>query len=254
LLQHTVTSASSFDEWDANVFQMAIVKNTRMRVLFERTTAAQAASAEVRFRARHVDEYVDECMGVKDCLASVGDKSASAFTFRQSNVKQLACLAATTALQRAKVSDHCEVWETCVSSSGIKLKLEALLGAALTPRGSLAEGKINDSDPMQLNDAEGCVDPSVEDPESWECECMDQMTASCDGVDEECFNKILCGNTNVCGSWKGAHCEESLLAKHKITLQASQNKSAALMRRVAKTSIAIVDDRLDSALSGKCSQ
>jgi hypothetical protein len=231
---------------------IAIAKNTRVRILFERSTAGQAASVgALRLKARKVDAYVDKCMGVKNCLPSLGDGSDSAFHFRNSNTKQLACIAATTAQQRDAVSDHCKIFEACVSSSGITSELKALLGAALTPRGSLAESTSN---MQKLNDAEGCVDPSVEDPESWDCECMGEMTASCDGVDEACFSKIFCDNTNVCESWKSAHCAEVLLAKHKISIPASQNKSAALMRRVANTAIAIVDHRLDSALSGKCSQ
>jgi len=241
--------------------EIAVVKNTRLRVLFERLTAGQVASAQVKVKASTVDEYVDECMGVTNCLVDLGDGSDSAFRFRNSNKIQLNCLKATTDWQRDKVSGHCKVWEKCVSNSGIAPKLKALLGAALTPRGSLAEGKVN---MQEFNDAEGCVDPNVEDAESWSCECVDEMTESCNelrqGVPlETCFHSIMCGNTNVCESWKGDHCGEFLLAK------ASQNKSAALTRRGAKTgpdaSILIshrtkveqnVGDSLDSSLTGKC--
>jgi len=231
--------------------KIVVAKNTRVRVLFERLTAGQVASALVKLKAVGVDEYVDECMGVTNCLVALGDGSESAVRFRNSNVLQFACLVASSSDKRDAVSDHCNVWETCVSSSGAAPKLKALLGAALTPHGSLAEGEIN---MQKLNDAEGCVDPSVEDAESWDCECMDEMTTSCEGVNEECFNKILCGNSNVCESWKSAHCGALLLAEHKTSIKASQNKSALLTRRGTKRAIANVDDRLDIALSGKCSQ
>ena len=42
----------------------------------------------------------------------------------------------------------------------MELKLRAFLGAALVARGSLADGATNI---QNLNDAESCVDPSVED-------------------------------------------------------------------------------------------
>jgi len=231
--------------------EVPIAKNTHVRVVFKRITTGLAAYGKILMYARGVDEYVDDCMGHKNCLVSLGDGTDSAFLFRNSNVKQLACLVASSPGDRDAVSDHCNVWATCVSSSGLTSKLKALLGAAITPHGSLAEGETNI---QKLNDAEGCVDPSVEDPEAFDCECMDKMTASCGEVNEECFNGILCKNTNVCDSWKDAHCADVLLAKQNISIKAPQTKSAGLMRRDAQGAIATVDDHLDSALSGKCSQ
>ena len=47
-----------------------------------------------------------------------------------------------------------------------------------------------------------CVDPALDDPESWECECVEQMTVKCGSVDEECFRGLLCKNVNICEAWK----------------------------------------------------
>jgi len=56
-----------------------------------------------------------------------------------------------------------------------------------------------------------CVDPALDDPESWECECVEEMTGTCGGVDEECFRGLLCKNANICAEWKQTHCPESLI-------------------------------------------
>ena len=150
-----LTVDASTPNKEGRVFKaIKIAKNTRVRLVFERNIAGQAASAEVRLRAMGVDEYVDQCMSVKTCLEDLGDGSDSAFRFRNSNEEQLKCLVASSAEEEAAVSDHCPVWATCVSTSGLTSKLKALLGAALTSRGSLEEGKINI---QNANDVEGCV-------------------------------------------------------------------------------------------------
>jgi len=56
-----------------------------------------------------------------------------------------------------------------------------------------------------------CIDPALADPESWECECVEEMTETCGGVDEECFRGLLCKNGNVCAEWKQTHCPASLI-------------------------------------------
>jgi len=249
---------SKFMQW----VKIPVVKDSRVTVEFNRADTASTASGYITMKAENIDEHVDGCMGTQVCLAGLGDSTASAFRFRSSNKLQLLCLSATTATQRNDASDHCEQFVTCLSEHPPrKENLEALLKASLGPSGLLAENSKrsprrgrSSGRRDQVVDAEGCVDPSVADPESWDCECMDEWTVSCGGANDECFSGILCADANVCASWKGAHCPESLIAKQNNTIKASKKKSVALMRRGTQRVVAIAEDRLDSALSGKCSQ
>jgi len=126
-------------------------------------------------------------------------------------------------------------------------------GGAGTQSGSLVGSAIHaEKKKMQPSDAAGCMDPSEGDMETWECECMDQMIDSCGGIDESCFANRMCHNPMVCASWKMTddHCQ----TKQNVSIKAPQQQGSALMSRGAQRAISIVDDRLDSALSGKCSQ
>ena len=48
-----------------------------------------------------------------------------------------------------------------------------------------------------------CIDPSADDPESWDCECQDKMVDLCAGdVGEKCFRVQMCKHPDVCKEWK----------------------------------------------------
>jgi len=81
-----------------------------------------------------------------------------------------------------------------------------------------------------------CVEPSFEDPESWDCECAEVMITACSGKDlESCIRTLLCLNPNVCLSWKKDHCTGALVAE-----------------RSQVSSKAALDGTLDGAMQGKC--
>jgi len=81
-------------------------------------------------------------------------------------------------------------------------------------------------------DTKGCRDPHQTDPESWECECHEQMVAACPlkvsdkalnflkrfstrrlgnlkSFDTKCYRSRLCHNPTVCKSWKDKACSAS---------------------------------------------
>ena len=100
---------------------------------------------------------------------------------------------------------------------------------------------------MSLSEKD-CLDPSTADPESWSCECADKMREECNGVDEVCFKRLLCGHADVCQTWKT-----------EASCSASESSFADVMVRRAKKAEkqkVTLDSSggLDGAVSGKCSQ
>jgi len=242
-----------------------VVKDSRVRVEFVRTDTATRASSLIFVWADHVDAYVDNCMDVKNCLADLGDGTDAAFRFRNSNAKQLQCIHATTKIEQNTVSDHCRPWVTCLSKEpGRKDKLKILLKAAIgkdADQGQLLSRTGTSSFGAGGNpgDGGGCIDPALEDAESWECECMAEMAASCGGADEACFRTIICRQNKVCKSWKDKNCDAS------FSLIAKQNgsiKENALFMRRGVVAASVTHDAevlltrqsgsLDGSLQGKC--
>jgi len=245
---HEQVKPKSGEFQSARYVNIPVEKDSRVRVEFIREETGVEAFGLITLRARGVDEYVDDCMGVKYCLAGLGDGSESAFDFRNSNVQQLGCLNAHTTDERNNISDHCEVWDTCLTKEPArKKKLRTLLKVGLGTRASLSEnenqyGRRRRKWTAPAPTPAPCRDPANEDAESFDCECSAELSRSCDD-DEDCFRKFFCDNSNVCDSWKGENCESSLMAK--------QNASALARREAGDDSIA--GARLDSALDGKCS-
>jgi len=253
---------------ESEVITVPVVKDSRVRVEFVRTDTATRASGHIYLLASHIDAYVDNCMGVKNCLVDLGDGTDAAFLFRNSNAKQLQCIYATTTAEQNTVSDHCRPWVTCLSQEpGRKDKLKILLKAAI--------GK--DADQGQLLSRTGtssfgaggrragvggggrCIDPAAEDAESWDCECMAEMAEACGGADEACFRTLLCRQNKVCRSWKNKNCGSSfsLIAKQNGSIK----EDALFMRREvvaasvthdAEVMLTRQSGSLDGSLEGKC--
>lgn len=268
-LYETVTRSNKMVE-------LPIVKDSRVRAEFVRTDNATKAFGYISMYAEGVDAYIDNCMGVKNCLVDLGDGTDAAFLFRNSNVKQLQCVSANTTAEQNTVSDHCSPWATCVAREpGRKDKLKILLKVGVgkdADKGELlAKTRMSSKPPWRPNqrsprpavrlwrpnrrpnqrrkDHPRCIDPAAEDAESWDCECMAEMTESCGGADEDCFRTIICRQRKVCWSWKRRNCDPSFsfIAKQ----NASIKESALLMRRDVEVDTT-AGSRLDSALDGKC--
>lgn len=70
-----------------------------------------------------------------------------------------------------------------------------------------------------LDDDEGCMDPSSDDPEALDCECLDMITGACgdqhSSPSEDCIKRLLCNDLRkqVCDSWIDQHCPSSTDAR-----------------------------------------
>jgi len=99
-----------------------------------------------------------------------------------------------------------------------------------------------------LDDPNDCIDPAIEDPESYECECAEKMIKTCQGVDEACFKRFMCNSDQVCRSWKeDVGCTSALL-------EVDGDLNAALGQRSQEKVSNGIGDALDGSLQGKCSQ
>jgi len=67
----------------------------------------------------------------------------------------------------------------------------------------------SDTSPRKLSHKDdGCIDPSTNDAEAWDCECAQDIQASC-GDDEECVLKLMCcggAAEGICQEWKDENC------------------------------------------------
>jgi len=200
--------------------------------------------AKVWLEAAKVDSEVDKCMAVKDCLDLLGDGSAAAFELRNGNGLQLQCLVGGNLLGMSiLVQEICKKWNRCVTKTGKKKHLLALLRAGRRANPGLLEQVSLSNE----TDADACVDPSVDDPESWDCECAETMNAACDGKElEPCMQKMMCKNSNICCSWKKEHCP-SPTCTGALMAERSQVSTKAV------TSSSLHND-LDSATQGKCAE
>jgi len=220
----------------------------RMRVSFAHTDQSKAANCRFYLEAFSVDPSVDTCMSAKECLSQLGDETDAAYELRNGNSNQMKCLKGDRSAFSDALKAKCEAWDGCVDGTGKKKRLVALLKAASKTTSSLITGLITENKTL---DATNCVHPAVDDPESWDCECADDMFNTCneDASDvEDCLNKLMCANSNVCGSWKQDHCESSsssLMAQRSIK---NDINAATEVTRLPNLG------GLDDTLSGKCAE
>jgi len=243
------------EHWRNKKLKLSLSPDSHIRIEFSPKDPGQKARASVFVTATEVDEEMDDCMAVKECLSLLGDGSAAAFRLRNSNKEQWHCLTASSIAQQDAVSKECAPWEQCLSQeTGRKDKLVALLGAAFRNEGVNAALIISGLSMKQ--DPNTCVDPSVDDPESWECACLEHMITECEGANEECFNQLMCKNDSICCSWKQAHCEASDHCQDSLVGQsnASATKESALLVRREVRADGSVGTRLDldGSMTGKC--
>jgi len=270
-------------------FEIPITGDSHIMVVFTRTDRTKAAWALIRFAAKDVDAGADKCMGVKDCLRDLVGSEA-AYALRNSNKHQWKCVMADSSVKRIAISKECDVWFGCLSTEGQLEKMQTFLGAAMRPRGgkgalldkrskknSKMAKKKDSKKPKKANTSKKnslgqknslvseatdsvsatdspCFDPSTEDPESWECECFDEMAESCGGPNEECIRKMMCNKCSLCLSWKQTHCSSNQVKKHK---KKCTGTSSLLMQRSENnettTAKGNMDGTLQDTLKGKCS-
>ena len=109
-----------------------------------------------------------------------GDGSEDGFTLRNSNKAQLRCIEAP---DPAAISSTCGEWKQCLVAQKKTYEIKAFLRAGVgSDVPSVIQAMPGDMAAMTEDEKEEeCVDPSVADPESWECECLEQMKVTCAG-------------------------------------------------------------------------
>merc|ERR1712190_212971 len=130
-------------------------------------------------------------------------------TFRNSNFEQLQCLRA------ASPAGLCQEWRNCLTatpSSAHEAQLLTLMlagGVGQTPASAVGSWGSAEA---------ACMNPLIEDPESWDCDCYESMHSRCkvvealpdteDYTEEKCFRALFCVHDGVCRSWKHQFCRD----------------------------------------------
>jgi len=241
--------------------------SNRVRVVFVPTDRNVASSALARVEAKGMDKATDVCMVGKNCLAELGDGSDAGFELRNNNTLQRQCLeSGASSLQTSALTEMCSAWVSCLPAEN-KHILKTLLKAAHAPpqETSLVRQVISASGAASFAeevatvngtsaDPNDCVDPAIDDPESYDCECVEEMIETCGSVDETCFKNIMCKNFQVCQSWKeSAGCVNLIQTNQEGTAKVG-DLNAALGQRSQELASSGLEDALDGSLQGKCSQ
>merc|ERR1719262_1698058 len=59
-----------------------------------------------------------------------------------------------------------------------------------------------------------CIDPLEDDPEAWNCDCLQNLQAACGGENPTCYHEKFCAACGVCLSWKQTHCTSDEVQTH----------------------------------------
>lgn len=266
------------------------VKDARVQVVFnpDRTVQSKASFWLEVYKA---DEAVDSCMGMKACLRGFGDGKRDSFELRNSNTLEKKCLQGITAGMSQNMIKKCRIWEKCVKSAGSKPHLLALMSAAAMVYPALIEEnqtQHQDDDyemamiakedgtrrgapfkPQTPTRAQLCIDPSKDDPESWDCDCQKTWSAWCRKPANaakplnQCLNDVMCGHDKICCSWKRRHCPRRSRCRGNSFIDVDSSganhthQSAMVQRSVASFTqksgtVSDLDGSVDDALAGKC--
>merc|ERR1712097_72252 len=80
-----------------------------------------------------------------------------------------------------------------------------------------------------------CINPAIEDPEAWFCDCFDGFKEKCESVAPDvklavCFRASVCQDQRVCDSWKALLCQSKKIKTLMVTLQGSAGASSLSQR------------------------
>lgn len=167
-------------------------------------------------------------------LALVASGSVDSTSGRSSVVRRDSSAQPPQAKNAAPISD-----KPCTTNIAF---WNAVAAASKTNKAAKSKPSTASKLPSTKRFAEGtneCVDPSTDDPESWACDCSADMESKCDGIDEECFQDLMCEHSGICQEWKDTHCPSLLEMSSKAVLARARKHQST-------------DGRLDGAMSGKC--
>merc|ERR1711870_30265 len=94
-----------------------------------------------------------------------------------------------------------------------------------------------------------CMDPRHEDPESWECDCYENMHKMCNAIRalesmhaeysiEKCMRAILCDQNLTCPSWRDSvSCDSDPVIKAIQEAIRDVKSRASMLQRARRSSI-----------------
>lgn len=229
---------------DDGILLPSTATDNNIRVEIHRVDHEEDTSAGVWLGGFPIADYTDSCMVRKFCLKKLGDGSVKASKLRNINSFQLQCLSKSNELP-SDLEDECEQWRNCMQAEDDALLTDVLRAGGAAP--SLLELHT------PATNVE-CVDPSIMDVESIDCECLDDIKNHCGSAPDkqECYRTYMCQHGKVSCSWKELHgcstvepcCNpESSLLQHSNALSANGSDNLQDLE----------DASLDRSLEGKCS-
>jgi hypothetical protein len=239
------------------------------------------SSAELNALEIAMPQMFVHCEDFKVCLDPLGAGDEALQMLRNNNRMQLACLQATF------FDGACALWRGCLPTETQQSLLGLLRAAVLDeiPREHFLPGPSS-GPPINAQDTHGfdnasdsflssfglssnhtspdalCMDPALEDAESWNCDCHQEMQRLCSevGVSEEsCLRALMCEHELVCGTWKqAAKCDvDAEILTVRDHMHSFRRLSNAMMDRRSGGRALLAPRRVDSldrALGSKSCQ
>eukprot|EP00747_Dinoflagellata_sp_TGD_P076409 gnl/TRDRNA2_/TRDRNA2_159140_c0_seq14.p1 gnl/TRDRNA2_/TRDRNA2_159140_c0~~gnl/TRDRNA2_/TRDRNA2_159140_c0_seq14.p1 ORF type:complete len:511 (+),score=54.75 gnl/TRDRNA2_/TRDRNA2_159140_c0_seq14:114-1646(+) len=161
------------------------------------------------------------CMDTKVCLNVLDTHGQEGAALRASNSLLLQCLTASLdqAADLQKVGPACGALRKCLDPAHTN-HLVSLLHAAVEYDRWFEGSTLSTSSDM-------CLNPSEEDPMSWECDCYDEMKKRCTemkAVDEKtCLRAQMCMHEHICPEWASRMCNSPAIETMKQSLNAAKS-------------------------------
>eukprot|EP00747_Dinoflagellata_sp_TGD_P213094 gnl/TRDRNA2_/TRDRNA2_86096_c0_seq1.p1 gnl/TRDRNA2_/TRDRNA2_86096_c0~~gnl/TRDRNA2_/TRDRNA2_86096_c0_seq1.p1 ORF type:complete len:512 (+),score=69.32 gnl/TRDRNA2_/TRDRNA2_86096_c0_seq1:52-1587(+) len=190
-----------------------------------------------------VDPGYANCLDTQACLKNLDEIGPAGGALRSSNVLLRQCL--NKPFEEVKslpvVGSACFAWRQCMRKTEGDMETHVAL---LLNAGSFSEGAGISS----LASDKSCMDPAVEDPLGWECDCFEQMNHRCASAGantaaktQECLRAGFCASNDVCEAWKLSVCKNEAMQEWMKKLEAvdaslvqSRSAKVALTRRLMK--------------------
>jgi hypothetical protein len=190
--------------------------DNELTVVFERADPTKPASVKIQVGAGShasfkgldgggVSMSFFDCEEHKVCLGMEGLakhwETQAAKDLRTSTLLQHKCLGGNAP---SAIGSVCTEWIGCLIKQGrldsIKNLLEAFGANAAPTLPQFASGRRL----LEASSEATCRNPFLQDPESWDCACHQNMVQKCTDAAEfvSCYQGLLCSNPEVCQSWK----------------------------------------------------
>lgn len=191
----------SVDSVGGHLFQVEFIS-------FGHNSGAELTTLEMTMPETYV-----HCEDFKVCLDPLRAGDEGLQMLRNNNRMQLACLEASS------FDGACALWRGCLASEKQQSLLHLLRAALIDefPLDLLSEPSTGPSNSSpspssgprrsQASSDVLCVDPAIEDAESWNCDCHDEMRRTCAEIEvseQVCLRVLMCEHESVCGAWKHA--------------------------------------------------